>query len=343
MSSSPSNSSGFAFVGDKGTGKTKLLQLAAVVPSVLLDNVVSVSMDAKSDVVQHHGLTPSMLLWAALHRRVASPSPLPRRPSYDLPDIDSSIDPLLDFARASRLAVVVCVDEARATYHPDSTSAASWPELHSTLQRFTACAFIADSTTTLPALVRGTDSALITAGLGYPKVRDSLNGDKIAVVSIDRLQTRKQYEEFLTGLGPLGKAYASQDLEDLHLRTSGLYPSIMRYVSGAKAHCDENLNLPDVGSLGFSLLGRMVAALRLSQNAALTDTFEMQWFSESVMMNWVQSYNKSYSRQEGQAALVRLVEDQVLRQALNKSPHSSVPHYTFGSAAQFRYLLRVLP
>ena len=75
------NRSGFAMAGDKGVGKSQLLQFCTVVPSILLDNVVGVYFDAKSPEAVMFGLTPSVLLRGALRRRLD-------RHAVPLPDED---------------------------------------------------------------------------------------------------------------------------------------------------------------------------------------------------------------------------------------------------------------
>ena len=336
------NRSGFALAGDKGVGKSQLLQFCTVVPSILLDNVVGVYFDAKSPEAETFGLTPSVLLREALRRRLErSAVPLPNRNIIqEALKNGCTVDGLLSAARANQLAVVACVDEARATYDPASPSAASWSELHGLLQSFTACAFVADSTTMLPTLVRGTQSDVIKSELGYPEVRHSLNGDKMAVIPVDTMHTQEQYSEFLEGRCPDPEAI---DLRDLHLSTSGRYRSIERFLSDQRSvPFDEDLNLPAVGDLGYTLLGRMLGLLRTEKHGAMTDPFEERWFPASLIMQWVQGYNKHHGTSLGYAAVIRLVEGHILRQRVRRSDTQD-PEYTFGSPHQLRSLLATIP
>lgn len=245
------NRSGFALAGDKGVGKSQLLQFCATVPSILLDNVVGVYFDAKSPEAVQHGLTPLELLHEALSRRLERSAKSLRAPRSLQQALNErgGIDKLLAAARANGLAVVVCVDEARATYHADSPTADTWSQLHGILQSFWACAFIADSTTMLPTLVRGTQRKLIKDEIDFPVVRDSLNGDKMAIIPVDAMHTCEHYTEFLKDRCDTDGE--TVNLEDMHLSTSGRYRSIERYMSRQRSvPFDEDLNLPSPGELG---------------------------------------------------------------------------------------------
>lgn len=336
------NRSGFALAGDKGVGKTQLLQFCAVVPSILLDNVVGVYFDANSSAAKEYRLTPTMLVREALRRRLTQRAAHLRKPHVIEQALKNNcpVDGLVAAASENGLAIVVCVDEARATYHPDSPTHATWNELHDFLQSFKACAFVADSTTALPTLVRGTDSDVIKKDLDFPVVQTSLNGDKMAVIPVDSMHTREQYAEFLQGRCKNAKDI---DLGDLHLKTSGRYRSIKQYLSGQRSVAfDEDLNVPSVGELGYSLLGHMLVLLRLEKHAARTDPFAERWFPASSIMRWMQLHNKHHGTSLGYAAVVSLVEKFILRQRLRRADTQD-PEYTFGSPRQLYRLLSMIP
>ena len=331
-------------VGDTGVGKSQLLKLCTIVPSILLNNVVSVYFDATSGNATAHGLTPGVLLREALRRRlVRSATPLPR------PDVikealerGCSISVLLSAAHVNQLAVVVCVDEAEATYHTDSPTANTWGELYDLLKSWTACTFVAGDTTMLPALVFGNDRDLIKSEMGFPEVRPSPAGDNMSVIPVDPLHTEEQYREFLKGRCEEPEAV---DLMHLRLNTSGRYRSIARYLATwnlRSASGGDDLKLPLPGELGYTLLARMVSPLRMEKHPAITDPFQEAWFPASHLMQWVQAYNKHHGTQFGYAAVMRLVEARILRQRV-RGVHTEGIEYTFGSPRQLRRLLAIIP
>ena len=130
-----------------------------------------------------------------------------------------------------------CVDEAEATYHTASPTANTWAELYALLKSWTACTFVAGSTTMLPALMHGKDRDLIQSEMGFPQLRHSLAGDNMSVISVDPLHTEEQYREFLKRRCEEPEAV---DLKQLHLNSSGRYRSIARYL--ANQSVGDNLN-----------------------------------------------------------------------------------------------------
>ena len=329
-------------VGDTGVGKSQLLKLCTIVPSILLNNVVSVYFDATSGNATAHGLTPWVLLREALRRRlVRSATPLPR------PDVikealerGCSISVLLSAAHVNQLAVVVCVDEAEATYHTDSPTANTWGELYDLLKSWTACTFVAGSTTMLPALVDGKDRDLIQSEMGFPQVRPSLGGDHMSVISVDPLNAEEQYREFLKGRCEDPEAV---DLKQLHLSTSGRYRSIKRYLANPHSvSVDDNLEHPVPGDLAYALLGRMTTLLRMENHPGITDPFQERWVPEWHLMRWVQAYNMHHGTQFGYAAVMRLVDCGILRHRVG-GPATEGVEYTFGSPRQLRFLLGIIP
>ena len=329
-------------VGDTGVGKSQLLKLCTIVPSILLNNVVSVYFDAKCADATVHGLTPGVLLREALRRRlVRSATPLPR------PDVikealerGCSISVLLSAAHVNQLAVVVCVDEAEATYHTDSPTANTWGELYDLLKSWTACTFVAGSTTMLPALVDGKDRDLIQSEMGFPQVRPSLGGDHMSVISVDPLNAEEQYREFLKGRCEDPEAV---DLKQLHLSTSGRYRSIKRYLANPHSvSVDDNLEHPVPGDLAYALLGRMTTLLRMENHPGITDPFQERWVPEWHLMRWVQAYNMHHGTQFGYAAVMRLVDCGILRHRVG-GPATEGVEYTFGSPRQLRFLLGIIP
>ena len=329
-------------VGDTGVGKSQLLKLCTIVPSILLNNVVSVYFNATSGNATAHGLTPWVLLREALRRRlVRSATPLPR------PDVikealerGCSISVLLSAAHVNQLAVVVCVDEAEATYHTDSPTANTWGELYDLLKSWTACTFVAGSTTMLPALVDGKDRDLIQSEMGFPQVRPSLGGDHMSVISVDPLNAEEQYREFLKGRCEDPEAV---DLKQLHLSTSGRYRSIKRYLANPHSvSVDDNLEHPVPGDLAYALLGRMTTLLRMENHPGITDPFQERWVPEWHLMRWVQAYNMHHGTQFGYAAVMRLVDCGILRHRVG-GPATEGVEYTFGSPRQLRFLLGIIP
>lgn len=341
LATDESNGSGIV-VGEPGVGKSLLLKMCTIVPSILLNNVVSVYFDAKCADATVHGLTPGVLLREALRRRlVCSATPLP------WPDVIKealegacSIPVLLDAAEVNQLAVVVCVDEAEATYHTKSPTANTWAELYDLVNSYTACVFVTGTTTVLPALVRSKDPNLIQSELGFPEVRPSLGGDHMSVISVDPLHTEEQYRQFLKGRCEDPEAV---DLKQLHLSTSGRYRSIARYLKAPHSvSVGDDLKLPRPGELGYTLLGRMLTVLRVEKHAAITDPFQERWVPASLVMQWVQAYNKHHGTQFGYAAVTRLVEDRILRQRVREVRTEGM-EYTFGSPRQLRFLLDIIP
>ena len=344
LTTNQSSRSGFALVGEPGVGKSQLLKLCTIVPSILLNNVVSVYFDAKCADATVHGLTPGVLLREALRRRlVRSATPLPWPDAIkEALEGECSIPVLLNAAHVNQLAVVVCVDEVEATYHTDSPTANTWAELHDLLKSWTACTFVAGDTTMLPALVFGNDRDLIKSEMGFPEVRPSPAGDNMSVIPVDPLHTEEQYREFLKGRCEEPEAV---DLMHLRLNTSGRYRSIARYLATwnlRSASGGDDLKLPLPGELGYTLLARMVSPLRMEKHPAITDPFQEAWFPASHLMQWVQAYNKHHGTQFGYAAVMRLVEARILRQRV-RGVHTEGIEYTFGSPRQLRRLLAIIP
>jgi hypothetical protein len=362
------NRSGYAFVGDRGVGKSLLLQLCAVVPSILLDNVVGVYFDAKSDDAITNRLTPLALLREALLRRLSNSATVLPKPHIIEAALKNggSMDGLLNAARTNKLAVVVCVDEAQGTYAPESPTADSWPQIHGILQSFTGCAFISDSTTVLPTLVRGSDKNMIELELKYSETRHSLNGDKMAIIPVDGMKLRDQYIEFLQkrclDSSEVAKMLQNNpnELENMHLHTSGRFRSIEKYLSKTgPVQYDEDLNMPTVGTLGYTLLGRMLAVVRMENSPVMKDPFQYRLFTESCILQWVQSFNRHKGKSYGYAEVARLVENHIISQHMLRSVRSDVegnihgqytlrsdsqdPLYTFGSPRQLRRLLDAIP
>jgi hypothetical protein len=150
---------------------SRLLRACCVVPSVYLDNAVTVYMDAKECAAKGHAVTPLKLLRVALGRRLKlhdkhdtvfrhTPAckvgrlPQPRAIAAAL-EHKSDLDKLLSAARDNGLAVVVCVDGLT------SASTETWYQLHSLQQSFHARVFAADDS---KALI-GRSAANSVAGL----------------------------------------------------------------------------------------------------------------------------------------------------------------------------------
>lgn len=299
----PNNRSGFAYVGPRGTGKTQLLQVLAVAPALLLDNVVSVYLQCNSDEAQseyHWDLDLAALFRLAFQRRLQCHDDRLKAKS-DIPDAEqmkwvvekkSSMEAILTAAEANGLSLLACVDEARSVYgrrrnfgpgtstcgaHAKTKLYNVWNQTDNMLNKFSACVFYADSTTELPELIRATDRSFICEDLGYPEARQSLNGDRIGTIEVCGLRSEEEYNAYLQMvtkydqniLKSFEELYAQENVkfsvpEKLHVLTNGRMRAMAQILKGEQLEpYTDTEKVYDPGSLAQFLLGRMVAYLRV--------------------------------------------------------------------------------
>ena len=274
-----SSRSGFAMCGDKGTGKTMLLQTVCLISSLLLPNFVTVYMDATEAGGPNWPTDIHDMMSQAL-RELNHPLQWQR-----------GLDPMLKAARGYGLAMGVFVDEARHLF--ERQPPVEWNRLHTVLQDFTSCCFVADSTTVLPAYVRDITSELDKLGVPpnsttYQRGR-SLNGDKMLNRSVQRFHHKRQYEAYLRHTGMT----ASDELiYGLHIHSGGRLRSMQSFL-GHEAEEDEervgqaeaHFKLPPASHPCATLLWNLwqVDAKR----GGAFDPFRLPTVGEAQMIRWL--------------------------------------------------------
>ncbi len=207
---------GKAFCGEPGVGKSQLLRMIAAVPSLIVDNVIGLYYDAGAALAT----TPVDMLRVALARRLQDPALNVSR--YDL-------EKLCTLASAKGLAIVTCVDRASDAYRTHT----AWTQFHSLLQWHNSRLFLADGTTVLPILVRGTDQDIIQQELGLGPAQHGLD---MAVSALPCLTTRREYESYLVHR----QLPKDIDLAAIHRVTIGRLRSLNNYF----AHVQKTAPVP---------------------------------------------------------------------------------------------------
>lgn len=352
----PNNRSGFAYVGPRGTGKTQLLQVLAVAPALLLDNVVSVYLQCNSDEAQSRDLDLAALFRLAFQRRLKAKSDIPDAEQMKwVVEKKSSMEAILTAAEANGLSLLACVDNARSVYGPRRNGTAKktklynvWNQTDNMLNRFSACVFYADSTTELPELIRATDRSFICEDLGYPEARQPLNADRMGTIEVCGLRSEEEYNAYLQMVTKYDQDILKSP-EKLHVVTNGRMRAVAQTLKGEQSESyTDTEKVHDPGSLAQFLLLRMVVYLRVNCDTQHENPFYSgPYFSESTMLGFIDEYNNTASgRNHGRRDLVRLVEEQVLLQqytATDRRISHRRPNYWFGSFAQFDKLNKSIP
>lgn len=334
------NRSGFAPGGMRGTGKSWLFQLACTLASQLLPNFIGIYIDCTMSPAALTKLTLLSLMQAAL---------------LELGWIDLAkrnvMSTMLAGARVAGVTFRLFLDEARYLYSPHLSA---WYECHELLTNHYVCVFMADSTTLLPALVRGDKVRIQDMGI-EPLI--SLNSSKMIPLHLPPFTSVDQYSQFLAlphqppAHPSFLSTYLSADksmkrklIAKLHTHTGGTLRNIHEAVVRSTASLgDGHAQIPAYNTCEFYLLRKLYDLQDSGQQEESINIFDMINVSETTMLTWIKEF---FSSVEGSKAehpyrlLASMVDDNHLSKA-GTTAGSSI--YSFASAHQFFALKAISP
>jgi len=325
------NRSGVCLAGQRGFGKTHLLNCAAVAASALLPNFVAVVLDATSAPASHATRNDTRTVLDVLRCQFQDLG------FSEIAD-QTNVSDLLAHAQLESLAVGVFVDEARELYTrsvvrggvTECERDSSWEDIHTMLQHFSACAVFADSTTLLPSMVRKEEDRLLAVlKWNSDDLRVTLNAKKMTVCHVPGFTTPEQYLAYMSAREPFQlmvqrlQKRAPERLASLvrgfHIITDGCVRDLGDLCLGNLAFDDAKRSLPGKDSVPFLILDEL---RRTAQREGAVDPFNLPRMSEAKAITTAKT---TY------AELVKAVEAGQLSM-VTEGGHAT---FTFASPQQF--------
>jgi hypothetical protein len=286
------NFSGFALAGTKGTGKTTLTRLVALLSGLLIPNFQSVfiSLGAHRDIK-----IDQLVREAAIAAGIADP------------DGKENLGTVIGKFTHSKCGIGLFLDELPVMYTENN---ADWNDIHSILDSTEPTFVMANgSASVLPAMIKrdGRDMALLKSFVKQPLI--SLNGTKMQVKMLPRFTTREHYKAYLNKRKHLFQSSEGTDskedadqaqnkfIQHLHLMSGGVFRR-MRQVRAAP----ERLSLscwkesyPVEGTLEKRIFDKLAA--KIVAGAEKADIFDMPKISEDRLEKVVDEYYEELKKE----------------------------------------------
>jgi uncharacterized protein YfeS len=322
------NFSGFAIAGTKGSGKSTLTRLVALLSGLLIPNFQSVFIDL---VGCEKLRIDRVLREAAVIVGVCGAAE------------NDNLSTVIGRFTQNKCAIGLFLDELPSLYNKDRKD--EWGRIHSVLDNFGPTFVMANGgARSLPAMVRRDihDMSLLQKWIG-PTVAPlvSLNATKMRVKMLSRFTEPEHYRSYLKA-----RPHVCKDLrcdatkEDefiryLHLVSGGVLRRIRLVNEHSKlSDLAEWINsYPDDGTLEKAIFAKLVEPVITGSKKF--DIFDMPQISEDLLEE-VLSQHYISNNNEGRKCVHDLVDNDIL-QVIEKGTSRS---FTFGSAAYFKLSLR---
>jgi hypothetical protein len=322
------NFSGFAIAGTKGTGKSTLTRLVALLTGLLIPNFQTVFVD----LVRCEDLEIDHLL-----REAATIAGIPGVTGKD------SLRTVIGRFTRNKCGIGLFLDELPTLYSEKKKR--EWAKIHSVLDSFGPTFVIANgSASALPAMVRRDirDFALLKK-LMEPTAQPlvSLNGTKMKVKMLSRFTKPEQYKKNFYARPPLCSEFVSvcakeeEFIRYLHLVSGGVLRRIRQVNEHSKSLdlADWVTNYPDDDTLEKAIFVELIKPI--DSGSKKFDVFDMPVVSEDKLEQILHDHYLARNNEE-RKSIHDLVDNDVL-QVIEKGTSR---HFTFGNPAYFKLTMR---
>ena len=345
---SENNQSGFALGGRKGVGKSRVLRLVATLAPLLLDNVLSVYMDAQSfEEDEATRPKPWQLLRAAiLQHGISTAMHFDRQKVLTEAAAESdSIRDLLSVCEGTLLPFFI-LDELSHVYRDSHT----WHNLCTMATSCYAYTVVADSTSRLDSMVKRTDDERLKKWFGGT-IQESLNDTKLRITRLFPLSERRQYKTYMEHRSPS----SNLDIDGAHLITGGKLGDVAALVDNSVSGDDVAIAaLPPVGTPERHVLMAFVkkqGTVNALNEEGRFDPFRLATIDIAAVCALLEKCDIKCNPDE---VVAGMLETELLARApkvvveendsliVTAAPHEAA-HLTFGSPAHYLLLTQLAP
>ncbi|EDQ87768.1 uncharacterized protein MONBRDRAFT_26890 [Monosiga brevicollis MX1] len=343
---SQNNHSGFALSGQLGVGKSHTLRLVSTLAPLLLDNVLSVYMDAQNFESDSTRPKPWQLLRAAImaHRIDVPMLYNPHKILSEAAAESDSIRDLLSVCEGNIMPLFV-LDELSHVYRDHHT----WHNLCAMVTSYYTCIFVDDSTSRLDSMVKRTDDHLLKKWFDGT-IQESLNDTKLPITRLFPLSEARQYEKYFQHLFPLRNV----NINGVHLITGGKLRDVAALLDKAAVDNVAIPTLPSVGTPERYALQAFVAAqgtINALNKDGRFDPFRLATINIADVYGLLDRSSFDCSAAE---VVAGMLENKLLARApkevvekdneliISAAPHEA-SNLTFGSPAHYLFLTHVVP